>query len=109
MLPNEIIGSLKSLTSKHRVKISDIERDCLIPKNSLASVITKKRPFPMKHKERLQDYCKAKEIAILLGSDKNEKLEFKKVYSLHDLTCSADPTKPMGTEGCSCEMYRRAK
>lgn len=111
MLPEEIIGSLKSLTSKHVVKISEIERECLIPKNSLASVITQKRAFPMKHKERLQEYCKAKEIGILLGSDKNEKLGNppKKIFILHDITCSADPAKPMGTEGCSCEMYRRAK
>lgn len=79
MLPDEIIGSLKSLTQKHGVKISVIERECLIPKNSLASVITQKRAFPMKHKERLQEYCKAKEIGIFLGSDKTEKLDKKQL------------------------------
>lgn len=80
MLPEEIISSLKSLTTKHGVKISEIEIACLVPKNSLASVITQKRAFPMKHKERLQEYCKAKEIGILLGSDKAEKLDGKQKF-----------------------------
>lgn len=31
------------------------------------------------------------------------------VYRQHDLTCSAHPDKRMGCEGCSCEMYKRAK
>lgn len=82
MLPDEIIGSLKSLTQKHGVKISVIERECLIPKNSLASVITQKRAFPMKHKERLQEYCKAKEIGILLGNDKIERLDSNQLTAL---------------------------
>lgn len=30
-------------------------------------------------------------------------------HGFHDITCSADPTKPMGCEGCSCEMYRKAR
>lgn len=75
MFPAEIIVSLKSLTQKHGIKVSEIERECLVPKNSLASVITGKKSFPMKHKEKLQEYCKAKEIGVLLGSDKNEKLD----------------------------------
>lgn len=141
MLITEIIESLKSLTLKHGIKISEIERECSIPKNSLASILTGKRTFPLKHKERLQEFCKAKEIALILGSSPTEKLNGKQwvnkisefcekkgfppselierfeglekrpatIYYVHDITCSANPIEPMGSNGCSCEMYRRAK
>lgn len=42
--------------------------------------------------------------------EKIESLEAKNIaHGFHDITCSANPAKPMGSEGCSCAMYRRAK
>lgn len=69
MLPEEIVGSLKSLIQKHGLKAIEIEKECGLSQNSLSSIMSGKRKFPMKHKERLQAYCKAKEIGIILGSN----------------------------------------
>jgi hypothetical protein len=113
MLKIEILQKLTDLVKSGTSK-ADIERGADIPKNSLSSVLTGVKEMPNKWVEKFGGYFEKLEVkptGIPLPADyvEVEKVTAIRSHGFHDITCSADPAKPMGCEGCSCAMYKRAK
>lgn len=114
MQKTEILEKLTLLLADGYKK-TDIERNCNLPKNSLSSVMTGVKEMPNKWVEKFGGYFEKLEVK---SDGIDQRIETEKEWgesttirshSFHDITCSANPAEPMGTVGCSCEMYRRAK